>query len=65
MHLQYITDENGQKLSVVLPVKEYEKQMEGLEDMEDELLYDEAKKSDGPAMPFEQYLEERKKRKNG
>jgi hypothetical protein len=42
--LQYITDEKGNKISVVLPVKYYEALLEELEELEDIKLYDEAKK---------------------
>lgn len=41
---QYITDSKGKKLSVILPVKDYKKMMEDLEELEDIRLYDEAKK---------------------
>jgi len=40
--VQYITDENGRRVSVVLPVEEYERLIEALEDAEDVRLYDEA-----------------------
>ena len=43
---QYITDNTGKKLSVVLPIKEYKKMLEELEELEDIRLYDEAKKND-------------------
>lgn len=41
--MQYITDESGKRVSVVLPVEEYERLIEALEDAEDVRLYDEAK----------------------
>lgn len=41
---QYITDNKGNKLSVILPVKDYQKMMEELEELEDIRLYDKAKK---------------------
>lgn len=34
MMQQYITDEAGKKLAVILPIKEYNKMLEGLEEME-------------------------------
>jgi hypothetical protein len=40
---QYITDENGQKISVILPVDEYERIIQELEDVDDVKLYDEVK----------------------
>ena len=33
LHLQYITNNNGDKVSVVLPIKEFENLLEDLEDL--------------------------------
>ena len=41
----YITDIQGKRVSVILPVKEYERILEELENREDVQLYDEAKSS--------------------
>lgn len=46
VHPQYITDDKGKKLSVVLPIAEFKSIMEELEELEDIRLYDEAKASD-------------------
>ena len=62
---QYITDVNGKKLSVILPVKDYERMLEELEDQEDVRAYDEVKSRNEESIPFEQYLKERKKSRNG
>ena len=43
--LQYITDIKGKKISVVLPMKDYKRMLEELEEKEDIRLYDEAKSS--------------------
>jgi PHD/YefM family antitoxin component YafN of YafNO toxin-antitoxin module len=52
---QYITDNKGNKLSVVLPIEDYQKIMEELEELEDIRLYDEAKKNDtGERIPMEE-----------
>ncbi len=60
---QYITDSNGNKLSVILPIDAYEdilKQLEELENLEDVRLYDEAKKADdGERILFTDYLKKR------
>jgi len=57
---QYITDDKGKKLSVVLPIKEYQKILEELDDIR---LYDEAKKNDGgKRILFDDYLKKRKKK---
>lgn len=65
MKTQFVTDDHGKKLAVILPIKEYEKMVEELEDLEDIRLYDEAKKEDdGKRIPFSEYLKKRKT-KNG
>jgi PHD/YefM family antitoxin component YafN of YafNO toxin-antitoxin module len=35
LHPQYITDETGKRVSVVLPIEEYQAMTERLEDLED------------------------------
>ena len=47
---QYITDAKGEKISVILPIKEYERILEELEDVR---LYDEAKSSEQEYLPAE------------
>jgi PHD/YefM family antitoxin component YafN of YafNO toxin-antitoxin module len=49
----YITDKTGKKISVVLPMKDFEAIMEELEELEDIRLYDEAKKSNEPSIPID------------
>jgi hypothetical protein len=51
IHPQYITDDKGKKLSVVLPIEEYHTMLEELEDIR---LYDEAKASDEPSIPIDE-----------
>lgn len=46
MDIQFLTDKNGNKTAVLLPIKKYDKLLEQLEDLEDVRLYDEAKKND-------------------
>ena len=40
---KYITDENGNKVSVIIPFDEYKTMMEELEELYDSKLYDEVK----------------------
>ena len=54
IHPQYITDNNGKKISVVLPMKDFKAIMEELEELEDIKLYDEAKKSNEPSVPIDE-----------
>jgi hypothetical protein len=51
---QYITDNTGRKISVVLSIKEFKTIMEELEEMEDVRLYDEAKAADEPSVPIDE-----------
>jgi hypothetical protein len=54
IHPQYITDDKGKKLSVVLPIEEYQTILDELEELEDVRLYDEAKASDEPSIPIDE-----------
>jgi len=42
---QYITDLKGERISVILPIRDYESMLEELEALEDVRLYDEIKAS--------------------
>lgn len=46
MKTQFITDDKGNRTAVLLPIKQYNKLLEKLEDLEDVKLYDEAKRND-------------------
>ena len=50
---QFITDNTGKKISVVLPMKDFKAIIEELEELEDIKLYDEAKKSNEQSIPIE------------
>ncbi len=67
MKTQFVTDDHGKKLAVILPIKDYEKIMEDLEDLEDVRLYDEVKKNDnGERIPMEEafkMIEAKRKKK--
>ncbi len=58
---QYIEDDNGKKVAVILPIAEYEKMIEKLEELEDIRLYDEVKAKHEVADSFEEYMAKRKK----
>ncbi|MDN3582946.1 hypothetical protein [Mucilaginibacter flavus] len=57
---QYITNEDGEKVSVIIPVSEYERMIEELEDIDDVRLFDEAKKNNEPSMSFDDYVKQRR-----
>lgn len=50
--LQYITDNKGNKLFVVLPMKDYKKILDQLQELEDLRLYDEAMADKEPSIPI-------------
>jgi len=63
MKNQYITNIKGRKISVILPIREYEKMMEQLEELEDIKAYAEAIKLNEEAIPANQaFLEIESKR---
>lgn len=64
---QYITNDKGKKISVVLSIKEYKKIMEELEDLEDIKAYDKAMNRKQEFIPLDKAIQEieikRKKKK--
>jgi hypothetical protein len=54
IHPQYITDDTGNKLSVILAMQEFKKIMEDLEELEDIRLYDEAHSDNAPSIPIDE-----------
>ncbi|EQA34793.1 hypothetical protein LEP1GSC047_1969 [Leptospira inadai serovar Lyme str. 10] len=57
---QFITDDKGKKLSVVLSVKEYKAILESLEELADIRLYDQVKAKNEKSVPLKDYLKNRK-----
>ncbi|MGH9790501.1 MAG: hypothetical protein ACRD5W_04755 [Candidatus Acidiferrales bacterium] len=57
-HPRFLTDENGQRIAVVLDIAEYEKMVEELEDMDDIRVCNERLASGEKAIPLEQAIEE-------
>ncbi len=43
MRTQFITDNSGHKLAIILPIKDYNKMIEDLEDIDDIKMFDESK----------------------
>lgn len=58
VHPQYITDNAGKKISVVLPMKDFKAIMEELEELEDIKLYDKAKEGKQEFIDAEQGFKE-------
>jgi PHD/YefM family antitoxin component YafN of YafNO toxin-antitoxin module len=58
LHEKYIIDEGGKKTAVVLPVKEWQKIQEILEEYNDILAYEEAKSKHSDAIPLNEAIKE-------
>jgi hypothetical protein len=54
----YVVDEKGDRIGVILPIDDYRKLLEGLEELESIRAYDAAKSSGDEAIPFEQAVRE-------
>jgi len=54
---QYIIDKKGNRISVVIPVNEFETIMEELEELEDIRLFDEAKSNNESSIPIDKAFE--------
>jgi hypothetical protein len=60
IHPQYITDIDGKKVSVVIPLAEYEQILEELDELDDIKLFDKAKAENDPGMVFDDYVKQRR-----
>ena len=57
---QFVTDPKGNKVAVIIPIQDYEKMMEELDELEDIRLYDESKVTDsGERISISDYLKKR------
>jgi len=54
--LQYLTDDHGERTAVVLPISDYEKLLEDLED-----LAMVAERRDEPAIPHQEFIADLKR----
>jgi len=55
---QYLVDEKGERISVLLSIEEYQRILEELEELEAIRAYNEAKAVHDEAIPFEQAVAE-------
>ncbi len=55
---QYITNDRGEKVGVILDIKDYDKMLEDVEELESIRAYDAAKSSADEVVPFERAVEE-------
>lgn len=55
---RYLTDDQGNRVAVVLPIEEYERLLEALEEMDEVRAFDEAMASGDEEIPLEQVIAE-------
>ena len=65
MKTQYVTDDNGKKVAVILPLTEYEKLLDDVDELESIKAYDKAKTRKQEFVPAEEVFKsiERKRKR--
>ena len=58
IHERFVVDKNGKRTAVLLDIEEYQKLLQGLEELDSLKAYDAAKASQDEAVPFEQAIAE-------
>ena len=58
IHKEYVVDVDGNKKAIVVPMSEWQKILEALEELDDIKAYDEAKSKPSNPIPFEKAIEE-------
>ena len=61
---QFLTNENGERIAVVISIEDYEKMLDELEELADIRAYDEAKASGETPIPLEEALAEIRRERN-
>ncbi|GAF04805.1 hypothetical protein [Saccharicrinis fermentans] len=61
---QFIEDNQGHRIAVLLPIDDYNKMLERLEEMDDVKAYDAAKASGDEVIPFDQAIKEIEAKRN-
>lgn len=60
---QFLTDDQGNKIGVFMPIALYNEIMELLEELEDIRLYDEVIAREETSIPFDEYVKNRSAKK--
>jgi hypothetical protein len=55
---QFIEDKQGKRIAVLMPIDQYNKMLEQLEEIDDIRAYDAAKDQDDEVIPFDQAIKE-------
>jgi PHD/YefM family antitoxin component YafN of YafNO toxin-antitoxin module len=65
IHPQYITDSKGKRRAVIISIKEFSAIMEQLEELQDIMLYDEAKRNNEESVSIDKAFKtiEKKRRR--
>ena len=58
---QFIEDKEGQRIAVLMPIDQYNKMLDQLEEIDDIKAYDAAKSGDEEIIPFDQAVNEAKR----
>lgn len=58
---QYIVDEHGKKVGVILSIEDYESLLDEVDDAYCNKLFDKALEANEPSIPLDEYLKNRKK----
>lgn len=58
IHEEYVVDGDGNKKAVLVPLSDWQKILEALEELDDIRAYDEAKSQPSDSIPFDQAIEE-------
>ncbi len=61
---QFIEDNQGQRIAVLMPIDQYNKMLEQLEEIDDIKAYDTAKANNDEIIPFDQAVREIEKGRN-
>ncbi len=63
LHERFVIDEDGKRTAILLDIKEYNKLLEELEELESIRAFDAAKSSGDEAIPFDQAVAEIEKQR--
>lgn len=58
METQFITDKKGKRIAIILPIKDYNKILEKIDEIEDIKLYDQVKNNQENSMAAEEVFSE-------
>ncbi|GAB2593208.1 hypothetical protein [Spirosoma areae] len=61
LHPQYITDEQGKRVSVVLPIQQWQQVLDELKELDDIRLYDEVKARKESTTSLAEYRQKRQR----